>query len=89
MYCRFFLRFYVDIRVNLGLQFVIGILILVGLVGLSYPKPIPLKKKKKKKSPNQKHVLVGSVGSYMIVQSYTILHDPTYNPTIFTILLQF
>ena len=48
----------------------------------SKPKIYPLKKKKKPKID----VLVGSiesVGSHMILQSYTILHDPT----IFTILV--
>ena len=33
--------------------------------------------------------LVGLVESHTILQSYMILHDPTYNPTIFTILVRF
>ena len=57
----------------------------MSLGGLSYPNESQLKKKKKKK-PSQ---MVGSVGSYMILQSYAILHDPTYDPTIFAILLRF
>ena len=72
------MRFYVDIRVNLGLQFVIGILILVGLVGLSYPKPIPLKKKrkkkKKKKEPKPK-TCFGRIGR--ILYDRTILYNLT------------
>ena len=55
----------------------------MSLGGLSYPNESHLKKKKK---PSQ---MVGSVGSYMILQSYAILHDPTYDPTIFVILLRF
>ena len=77
---RFFFRFYVDIGVNLGLQFIIGLLITHWACGFRWiilPKWIPLKKKIKPK--------VGSVGSYTILQSYTILHDPT----IFAILLRF
>ena len=52
----------------------------------SKPKFYPLKKKKTNKKKID--VLVGSielVGSHMILQSYTILHDPT----IFTILVWF
>ena len=56
----------------------------MSLGGLSYPNESHLKKKKKKSSQ-----MVGSVGSYMILQSYAILHDPTYDPTIFVILLRF
>ena len=44
----------------------------------------------KKKKENKKIMfLVGLVESHMILQSYMILHDPTYNPTIFTILVRF
>ena len=32
---------------------------------------------------------IGSVESHTILRSYTILHDPTYDPTIFTILVRF
>ena len=51
------MRFYVDIGVNLELQFIIGLLITVGLVslgGLSYPNESHLKKNnnKKKIKPN-------------------------------------
>ena len=58
----------------------------MSLGGLSYPNESHLKKIKKKKKPSQ---MVGSVGSYTILQSYAILHDPTYDPTIFVILLRF
>ena len=40
-------------------------------------------KKKKKKKKKDFYVLVGSIGSH------TILHDSTYDLTIFTILVQF
>ena len=33
--------------------------------------------------------LVELVESHMILRSYTILHDPTYDPTIFTNLMRF
>ena len=49
----FFLRFYVNMGVNLRFQFIIGFLItcwLVGLGGLSYLNETHLKKKKKKKN---------------------------------------
>ena len=32
---------------------------------------------------------LGSVGSHTILRSYAILHDPTYDLTIFAILLRF
>ena len=32
---------------------------------------------------------IGSVESHTILRSYTILHDSTYDPTIFTILVRF
>ena len=43
----------------------------------------------KKKKNKEIMFLVGSVESYTILRSYTILHDITYNPTIFTILVRF
>ena len=49
-------------------------------------------KKKKEKKKKEIYILVesvGSVGSHMILQSYTILHDLTYDPIIFTILVRF
>ena len=67
------MRFYVDIGVNLGLQFIIGLLITVGLVslgGLSYPNESHLKNKIKKSSQ-----MIGSVGSHMILQSYHFLRS--------------
>ena len=51
------------------------------------PKWIQLKKKKKKSI--QMVGSVRSVGSHMILRSYAILHDPTFDPTIFAILLRF
>ena len=60
------MRFYVDIGVNLGLQFIIGLLITCWACEFRWiilPKWIPLKKKKKKKKK-----------SSQMVRSYTILH---------------
>ena len=68
------MRLYVDIGVNLGLQFIIRLLITHWACGFSWiilPQRNPTKKKR---SPSQKRVLVGSVGSYDVIRS-----NPTWS----------
>ena len=82
-YCGFFFffwrfSFYKD--VNLGLQFVIGLLITSLACGFSWvilAPTNPIKKKKKRKKKRElkpkTHVLVGSIGSHTIVHDLTMI----------------
>ena len=71
------MRFYVEIGVNLGFQFIIGLLITHWVCGFRWiilPKWVPLKKKKKKSSQ-----MVGSVGSHTILCDSTQSYIRSYH----------